>query len=264
MSLLSSRTSGAVGAPHRDVVRRAEAGVRGRARRPRRAGQRRADRVDRSVARRVVHDARSASSRAGAAAKSDARQRERIRPRVVADDDDVEVLRHVSGLPPPRAPCGPSSRPPSRSSAPRRAASGGDERGVARASLRSSASASATRSTSKRHEPRGVAVDLARNRRVEQHRRHAVRDGLERRHAEAFVVRQERKDARAGVQRVELGVRDVLAPLDASRRRPTRPRSRAGRCAAGVRLSPTRTSCASGHAAGGLREAGSARERDGG
>jgi len=53
---------------------------------------------------------------------------------------------------------------------------------------------------------RRVAEDLARDGRVEHDRGNACRQGLERREAEAFVLRKERKDGRAFVQSPQLAV----------------------------------------------------------
>jgi hypothetical protein len=62
---------------------------------------------------------------------------------------------------------------------------------------------------------RRVAVHLARDRRVEQDRRDAVRQRFHRRHREAFVVRQKRERARRSIQPVALVIVDVRAPVDA-------------------------------------------------
>ena len=64
---------------------------------------------------------------------------------------------------------------------------------------------------------------LARHRRVEQDRRHAVGDRLERRHPEALVLRQEREHSRAGRT---AGRARRPRRTRATRRLPRRPRSR--------------------------------------
>ena len=62
---------------------------------------------------------------------------------------------------------------------------------------------------------RGRARGFAGDRRVEQHRRHAGRQRLERCQAEAFVLRQEREHRGAAVKAGEGGVIDVRAQVDA-------------------------------------------------
>ena len=93
---------------------------------------------------------------------------------------------------------------------------------------------------------RGGAAAFARDRRVEQDRRRAGRERLERRQAEALVFRQEREGPGLPVQVAQLLVRDVLVPADPAagrpRRRSRRPMSSWGK----LRLSPARSRDASG------------------
>ena len=151
-----------------------------------------------------------------------------IGARVVADDDDREIRQEGSLT---------SRRPFDDGERVARGARpvvsrehrwrGGEQPAARRLDRRAASRARAVVAVEvvQRHVERRVAAALARDRRVEQHRRHAGGQRLERRQPEALVFRQKRKGARAAVQRAELVVGHVAAPAHPVRRG-LRPRSR--------------------------------------
>ncbi len=153
-----------------------------------------------AVGRSRCRRRRSRAAAAGGAACSDSRQRSRS-ARALNDTMMIETSRsrHAAAL---RAP--PASRAPRAASCISPAPRGAAARIRCRAASSNSSDSSAARDRREvvdRDVERRVAAALARHRRVEQHRRHAGRQRLERRQAEPFVLRQKRKGARVGVQR---------------------------------------------------------------